>query len=93
MKRLQWLVGVIVFSAVLGVFAWGPAFIHRLEFQTYDWRFRLRGQQEPKAPVSIVAIDARSVDELASRPSASTWCSASPRRHRRSSPFAPWWPT
>jgi adenylate cyclase len=64
MKRLQWLVGVIVFSAVLGVFAWGPAFIHRLEFQTYDWRFRLRGQQEPKAPVSIVAIDARSVDEL-----------------------------
>ena len=64
MKRLQWLVGLIVFAAVLGVFAWGPAFIHRLEFQTYDWRFRLRGQEAPKAPVSIVAIDARSVDEL-----------------------------
>ncbi len=64
MKRVELLVGLAVLAAVIGTFAWNPGFVDRLEFQLYDWRFRVRGVEEPKAPVAIVAIDAKSVDEL-----------------------------
>lgn len=64
MKRVELLVGLAVLAAVIGTFAWNPGFVDRLEFQLYDWRFRVRGIEKPKAPVAIVAIDAKSVDEL-----------------------------
>ncbi len=64
MKRLHWLVGAAVLAAVTGLFAWRPQLLERVEYQLHDWRFRVRGAEAPRAPVLIVAIDARSVDEL-----------------------------
>jgi adenylate cyclase len=64
MKRIELLVGLAVLAAVIATFAWNPGFVDRLEFQLYDWRFRVRGAEQAKAPVAIVAIDAKSVDEL-----------------------------
>ena len=64
MKRVELLVGFAVLAALVATFAWRPELVNRLEYQLYDWRFRLRGAQPPRGPVAIVAIDAKSVDEL-----------------------------
>jgi len=63
-KRVELAVGALVLLALVGLFAWRPELGERLEYQLHDWRFRLRGPAPPEGPVAIVAIDARSVDEL-----------------------------
>jgi adenylate cyclase len=63
-RRRELAIGLAVVLAVVGLFAWRPEFLERVEYQLYDWRFRLRGPEPPKAPIGIVAVDARSVDEF-----------------------------
>ena len=64
MRRRELGIGLAVLALSLGLFAWRPEFLERVEYQLYDWRFRLRGAEPPSAPIAIVAIDAKSVDEL-----------------------------
>jgi adenylate cyclase len=63
-RRVELLVGIAVLLGVLGLFAWRPQLVDRLEYQLHDWRFRIRGPQPTSNLVAIVAIDAKSVDEL-----------------------------
>ena len=58
------LVGVIALALMVGVFAARPWLLDRAEFALLDWRFQFRGVESPQAPVTIVAIDSRSIDEL-----------------------------
>ncbi len=64
MKRIEILIGLAILTFMVGVFAAKPGLVNRLEYQLYDWRFRVRGEMPAKAPVAVVAIDAKSVDEL-----------------------------
>ncbi len=58
------LVGLACVGATLLAFALRPALLEQGELALLDWRFRLRGVLAPAAPITIVAIDARSIDEL-----------------------------
>jgi len=58
------LVGVIALAVMVGVFAARPWLLDRAEFALLDWRFQFRGVESPQAPVTVVAIDSRSIDEL-----------------------------
>lgn len=64
MRRIELAVGLALLAALVGLFAWRPELVERLEYQLHDWRFRLRGPEPARGPVAIVAIDAKSVDEL-----------------------------
>jgi adenylate cyclase len=56
--------GLAALAVMLGLFAWKPAPLERLEAILLDWRFLVRGPVQPALPIVIAAIDARSVDEL-----------------------------
>ncbi len=57
-------VGLAVLAAMVGLFAVRPWLLERAELSLLDWRFRLRGVEPPAAPITLVAVDARSIDEL-----------------------------
>ena len=60
----RWFAGFLALATILGVFALRPLVLERFELTLLDWRFRLRGVESPKAPISIVAIDEKSINEL-----------------------------
>jgi len=62
--RRELAIGGAALAAMLLIFALRPAPIDRLELTLLDWRFQVRGPEEPQTPVGIVAIDAESLDVL-----------------------------
>jgi adenylate cyclase len=58
------LAGLLALGVALTATFAQPVFLERLELTLLDWRFRLRGEQPPQAPVVVAAIDAHSIDVL-----------------------------
>jgi len=58
------LTGLAALAVMLGLFAWKPEPLERLEQMLLDARFRVRGPVAPRMPIVIAAIDAKSVDEI-----------------------------
>ncbi len=58
------LAGLTALGVVLGLFAWNPTALVRMEQMLLDVRFLIRGPEPPQFPILIAAIDAKSVDEL-----------------------------
>jgi adenylate cyclase len=58
------LAGLLALGVALTATLDQPVFLERLELTLLDWRFQVRGEQPPQAPVVIAAIDAHSIDVL-----------------------------
>ncbi|MFP3905098.1 MAG: CHASE2 domain-containing protein, partial [Armatimonadota bacterium] len=59
---------------ILIAYFWpGQTTLDRMELYTVDWRFRVRGQQQPDPRIAIVAVDETSIRQIGRWP----W----PRRH------------
>lgn len=63
--RLSFL-GVLAYSlTILVLYFWpAPTLLDRFEWRTVDWRFQLRGPQQPKQPIVIVTVDEESIRRL-----------------------------
>src|SRR3989344_5612697 len=61
----------LIISLVVAIFIaliyWKEGFVN-FENKSMDWRFKLRGVQEPKSPVVIVAIDDESLGRIGKWP-------------------------
>jgi adenylate cyclase len=55
------LIGVVAAGAAL--LAYGFGFIHAVELDSMDTRFKVRGDRDPPSDLVVVAIDERSVDD------------------------------
>ena len=53
MRRIELLAGIGVLLGVLGLFAWRPQLVDRLEYQLHDGRFRIRGPQATSGSVDF----------------------------------------
>lgn len=62
--RVVSLLGVSLWCLlVLGVFFWPRGtLLDRVEWRTVDWRFHVRGQQQPRNKIIIVAVDEESIN-------------------------------
>ena len=58
-------VGLAALALSLGLFYAHPWLLDRAEHALLDWRFRLRGESPPHNPVVVIAVDSKSLDELA----------------------------
>ena len=58
------LTGLVALLLMVGVFSARPWLLDRTEYALLDWRFRVRGATPPVSKVVIVAVDAKSIDEI-----------------------------
>jgi adenylate cyclase len=58
------LAGLAALALMLGLFAWNPEPLKRVEQMLLDARFNVRGPVPPRMPIVIAAIDAKSVDRI-----------------------------
>jgi CHASE2 domain-containing sensor protein len=56
-RLLQALVAVSAVAISLAVYLWNPGFVHRLDLDTVDMRFAVRGEEAPPRDMALVAID------------------------------------
>ena len=56
--------GLAALALSLGLFYAHPWLLDRAEYALLDWRFRVRGESAPRNPVVVIAVDAKSLDEL-----------------------------
>lgn len=63
--RPQMLAAVAVLAAILGVWAEATDKLRRLEYDTVDLRFQLRGDQDAPDDVVVVGIDGKTLSDVA----------------------------
>jgi adenylate cyclase len=70
MARTAWRLRVALFLAVgfgitgIWLIAYGTGVFRELDLDTVDWRFSIRGEQDPPAQLAVVGIDDVTFDEL-----------------------------
>ncbi|MFO7947460.1 MAG: adenylate/guanylate cyclase domain-containing protein [Armatimonadota bacterium] len=74
MKRLAYSAIALWAGLILIAYYWpGQTTMDRMELYTVDWRFRVRGEQQPDPRIVVVAVDETSIRQIGRWP----W----PRRH------------